>query len=335
VNNIVRLFGQCKVLIICGICCLFIAALCLVYVKNMSFTKARVRNTSDERMFVERNVPELHFISQTRNAHGLEFFREQYSSVVATSISDELVRLAELRHWSRQQQGEFTERKWKGDGFGLEDPVQYLKEQRSGVPGACRRFAYILTGVLLSAGFDARLVHFASDFNDDTFNHTLVEVWVDSLNKWILIDSDYDTFYLIDGHPASLFEMYKVVQSGDFRRISFERNGSSSLPEPKVFKFDNETPSLLVRSIKHIYISNTNAFFDGYRVSLFGKRRIEFIHYSKEPLTPAYPEMKKIVLLLTVLLSLVVIVILFFVFIGRVYKLFTQHKSGLNSRCLE
>ncbi len=44
----------------------------------------------------------------------------------------------------------------------------------------------------------------------------------------------------------------------------------------------------------HLFIAMSNAVFDGYAVRIAGRKRISFLHYSREA---AYPEFRKQVLL--------------------------------------
>ena len=62
-----------------------------------------------------------------------------------------------IRRWVRRQQPQ-DEYMWLPPfRKNHENPHRLLEEQRNGIPGACRRFSYILLGALLSAGFDARI----------------------------------------------------------------------------------------------------------------------------------------------------------------------------------
>lgn len=287
---------------------LAVSWLCISTVRDMAFSKAEVINTNRADYFTESLPARASaFVRQDPGSVNLRQMRAELERDLAPVLAhtDELTVLVAVRHWCRSQQGAFSEQKWRGDSEAHENPLKALAEQREGKPGARRRFAYILTGALTSLGFDARLVHFAPDFSDATFNHTLVEVWSLSVGKWLLIDSDYDTFYLVDGQPASLLELYTVVKEGSYERLGFERNGSTFLPEPRVYENQGNTKDLgtLLRSVRHIYFAKTNAFFDGYGVGFFLGKRIDFTHYSDPPYAPDYPGWKKGSLLFMAIVS--------------------------------
>lgn len=251
------------------------------YVLNLIFTKSTVYNTNDKAVFTNRKTPRFNFVFQDRESDNLKYFKEEIKEIISRPL-DELSLAIEIRKWGRRQQVNF------GPGGSSDNPIELLKEQRAGAPGACRRFGVILTTALVSAGFDARLVGAAPDFNDQSFNHTFVEVWIEKLNKWILIDSTYDCLYLVDGKPASLIEIYETVKKVEYGRISFQRDGSSYFPKPEIFT-ENGDLSPLIQSFRHIYFALSNAFADGYCVRFIGEKRINWVHYYDE-LTPRHPD---------------------------------------------
>jgi hypothetical protein len=164
-----------------------------------------------------------------------------------------------------------------------EDPHRLLREQRSGLPGACRRFSYILLGALLSAGFDARLLFFASSpYRRQVFLHAIVEVWIGELGQWVLLDPTYDCIMMIEGRAASAMELRNVVENGDLTQVAFDRNGSALKPVPQAKFF--------YKCCRHLFLGLSNAVFDGYGVRMFGAKRIHFLHYGK---LKKYPELSK------------------------------------------
>ena len=151
-----------------------------------------------------------------------------------------------------------------GDGEDSVDPEVLLAQQRRGVPGACRRFAYVYLGSLLSAGLNARVVSWDTSFYDrETRGHTLVEVWIDELHTWVLMDAMGDHEFLVDGRPASLIDVREAVVRGEPQRVSTEHPslGRVSL-------------ALTPEALRHIYVSRTNAVFGVLTMS-----PISFLHY--------------------------------------------------------
>jgi Transglutaminase-like superfamily len=197
--------------------------------------------------------------------------------------------IAALRHWARSQQSSepalwrFSPEKDSGDV----DPGILLEQQHSLTPGACRRFGYILAGALVSAGIPARLVSLQATFSDG-LGHIMVEAWVDELGKWILVDPTNDTMFLVDGHYASLLELRKALLSGELQRISFERNGSSLEPTPKLQYFSEIS--------RHAFVFRNECYFTDPPLGKGSLWRLQILHYVDE-YAPPYPESTKKALL--------------------------------------
>jgi Transglutaminase-like superfamily len=161
------------------------------------------------------------------------------------------------------------------------NPDILLAQQRRGVPGSCRRFAYVYLGSLLSAGLNARVVNWNSSFYDRTSRggHTLVEVWIEELHTWVLMDAMSDYEFLVDGRLASLIDVREaVVVRGEPHRVAAHH--------PSLGRVSLElTPEVL----HHIYVSRTNAVFDGYSVATLTTKPISFFHYVDQWAAP-YPQ---------------------------------------------
>jgi hypothetical protein len=169
-----------------------------------------------------------------------------------------------------------------------EDPNEYLNQQRKGIRSACRRFSYLLTGALLSQGVNARVVSIAADFDRDSLLvHNVVEAWVPKLNKWIVLDPTHDAFVLVDGAMASALEIHAADRPESLKTVSFDQHGCHHhMPKMEDYR----------RSYRHVFVSRTNAVFDGYRYGLFATKQITFAHYC-EPGVEPFPQQKKRVLL--------------------------------------
>jgi hypothetical protein len=267
------------------------ASTCFVAVRNLTFSQSVVRNTPRVDDVTARVPPG--FIYQSVEAPGLVHFRRHIEGVVSWDVP-ELERIASIRRWVRDQQSD-DPRVWEAPGETVStDPEVLLRGQRTGLPGACRRFSYVLLGALLSAGFQARFVSMTNSVLESANQHAMVEVWVEALDKWVLVDATLDTMFVVDGRFASLPELRAALLRGEHARIRFERNGSTRLPQPRV-----ETYAVMAR---HAWFGNTNAVFDGYRVVPVGLRRMQFVHLVDAAADP-YPEGRKNALLCAMLVS--------------------------------
>lgn len=212
-------------------------------------------------------------------------------------------RIAALRHWARSQQSSDPEL-WRFPpeaDTGDVDPGILLEQQHALMPGACRRFGYVLAGALVSVGIPARLVSLQAFFTDG-LGHIMVEAWVDDLNKWILVDPTADTMFLVDGRYASLLELREALLSGSLDRIRFERNGSILEPAPNM-KYFKEIP-------RHAFVFTNECFFTDPPRTKASLWRTRVLHYVDE-YAPPYPEFARTTLLVGIA-ALVACGLLFF-----------------------
>ena len=91
------------------------------------------------------------------------------------------------------------------------DPREICSMQngKMSVKGHCMSYAAVLINTLTALGFHSR--HWAANgFRD--MDHEVVEVWVDSLGKWIYLDPSLSQYYLdpVTKTPLSLKEMHDI-----------------------------------------------------------------------------------------------------------------------------
>jgi len=103
-------------------------------------------------------------------------------------------------------------------------------------------------------------------------NHSIAEVWIPSLSKWVLMDAMGDSMFAVDEVPASALDIYECARRGVLDRVELiGRQSCMSVDQNNVR-----------RLFKHVYVSMTNALFDGYSVCLFGRKRVSFAHFANE-----------------------------------------------------
>lgn len=263
------------------------SSLSFYFLSRLVVLRAPVSDIRTSIALRERYLP--HFTSQRPNSESLVRFRELLGAILKKEYIDSLSKVTEIRQWVRRQQSQDA-RVWLiRETKNHEDPHRLLAEQKDGKPGSCRRFSYIFLGALLSAGFEARIVSFASSLDRwKAKRHVGVEVWIDELEKWVFVDPTCDTTVRVQGTPASAIEVLEAVTDGHVDALSFDRNGTMLEPHPTI--------DLYAMCCRHMFVATTNAVFDGYSVRMFGTNRIGFLHYSKES---TYPQSRKRVLLAT------------------------------------
>lgn len=100
------------------------------------------------------------------------------------------------------------------DGWSTDYPfdpreICSLQDRKMSIKGHCMSYAVVLINSLTAFGYYSR--HWsANGFRD--MDHEVVEVWVDSLRKWIYLDPSLSQFYLDPktNNPLSLKEMHDI-----------------------------------------------------------------------------------------------------------------------------
>jgi hypothetical protein len=269
------------------LCCI-----CLRLLSQIIMVKARIVNTSSPSIFSARKLPG--FIEQSQGSEALGRFRRHLDQVLSVEYQNSLAKVVAIRCWVRRQQSQDRLVWLTPAGVTHEDPHRLLKEIREGLPGSCRRFSYILLGALLSAGFDARIVGFTNSLNRrDSKQHLLVEVWLEELGQWVLLDPTFDTLITVGGKVASAIELHLAIADADPSRIAFARERGALIPHPRLELFEFYC--------RHMFVAMSNAIFDGYAIRILGQRRIQFFHFSHDG---KYPEVLKHLLLVAACCSL-------------------------------
>jgi hypothetical protein len=242
----------------------------------LSYWRCTVENTNNPHSINERGVGPR----QNPNTIGLLRFQRRVAPLLKPDWKT-VDTIAALRHWARTQQSSDSQ-VWlfsPDADSGDVDPGILLEQGHALMPGACRRFGYILAGALVSVGIPARLVSLQAFFTDG-LGHIMVEAWDDDWKKWILVDPTADTMFLVDGRYASLLELREALLSGSLDRIRFERNGSILEPAPNMKYF--------TKISRHAFFFPNECFFTDPPRTKASVWRTRMIHYVDEHNTP-YP----------------------------------------------
>lgn len=111
---------------------------------------------------------------------------ENYKDLEAVNQFDMYLKLC---HWTHSQ--------WKHsvpDPYPLSNAIDILRDIRSGKTGGfCGQYSYVLADVLKSMGFFA--VRYVELWSNENKSHFVVEAWLDSHRKWVVLDADEDIYY--------------------------------------------------------------------------------------------------------------------------------------------
>lgn len=255
---------------------IMLAGFPLLSVQKLTYSRAAVENVDDPEWLSLPSPPG--FVHQSSSAPGLLRFRRHIEHLLAAKM-DTLQKVTLLLHWARRQQSWETLAETEPGWFESDNPEQLLAEQRASVPGSCRRFAYVLTGTLVSAGITARVVNLAADFTDEGNNHTLTEAWIPERNQWVLVDAMGDAFVFLGNQPVSALTALRALRSRS-SRLSL-RSGDRTIPMPPAFF-----------QYKHLFVANSNALFDTPNTIPLHHGHFSFKHFVDEGIEP-YPVFRK------------------------------------------
>jgi len=155
------------------------------------------------------------FSYQPYDEKRLAALRKEYKlDEVVASARDEFEAMVLLRNWTRSQfrrvDYQFLMRNF--------DVLQILKGNIRNTAGAphnpatqfrpCHFFPLFYSQVLLSMGYQPRLVRISHAEERGYNGHGMTEVWSNQFRKWITMDPDLNIYYEKDGIPLNLVEVH-------------------------------------------------------------------------------------------------------------------------------
>ena len=150
---------------------------------------------------------------------------------VVEGEADEWKRILLLRHWIRAniEIENVNPPETRGDPFAL------LDSALQGGRFHCTHFSRILHAVLNSFGYVTRRLGCGPGLIDDGGHHGVNEVWVNKLNKWVIVDAKYDSHFEKDGVPLSALEIRDLIWKGEKESIVRIKgpNGKPMQPNPE------------------------------------------------------------------------------------------------------
>ncbi len=154
----------------------------------------------------DRTQPAPQFVVQyddPKNPRFVEMRREFGIDDVVAGAKTDHDRLRLLTHW--------VSTRWEHSPYQMaskSDPVTILREALKGGRFICREYAIVMAGVAAAYGLPARVVNLMPrDVETKSEAHSVAEVWLDDLKKWVLADGQYGAIGELDGVPLSAVEL--------------------------------------------------------------------------------------------------------------------------------
>ena len=118
------------------------------------------------------------------------------------------------------------------------DPLYTWDAMQAGVPAQCTDFAGLMVSALTALDVsEARLWHFSSGTAWNSSGHSVTEVWVPELNRWVMLDSMNNAYVLADGVPGSVTEIREILLGGDTARLEPVVGPDPHVPPDEILDF--------------------------------------------------------------------------------------------------
>jgi transglutaminase-like putative cysteine protease len=140
----------------------------------------------------------------------LQKLRTQYKldEVVAGAASD----YEKVRAISRWVRG-----RWRHNGRSQpsrSDPISILEEAAQGKQFRCVEYSIVASGALNALDIRSRLLALKTadvETRKSGAGHVVVEAFLHDLNRWIMIDAQWDVIPVLDGKPLNAVELQRAL----------------------------------------------------------------------------------------------------------------------------
>jgi hypothetical protein len=88
----------------------------------------------------------------------------------------------------------------------------------------CRYLSIALTECLLAVGIKARTIYIMPFSPYDLDNHVVCEVWIDELNKWVMIDPTYNLYAIHNDTKLSVIELRRLL--ANHKEVTFNEKAN-------------------------------------------------------------------------------------------------------------
>ena len=151
-----------------------------------------------------RPAPEFPVLyDDLKDSHLSEMRREFAIDDVVAGAKDDFERLRRLALW--------VSRRWEHSPSQMaskSDPITILREAQKGGRFICREYAIVMAGVASAYGMPSRVVNLLPrEVETRSEAHSVAEVWLEELHKWVLADGQYGAIGELSGIPLSAVEL--------------------------------------------------------------------------------------------------------------------------------
>lgn len=155
---------------------------------------------------------------------------------------------------------------------------QYKKRE---TVGSCYNDAILFSFLAQVNNFKVRTVQFINKDGYGNDGHTLVELWFNSLQKWVLVDAQNSALFYKNKTPCSALELRNEVLTLDstvfYNTISIHQFQGFSIPKQRLYSFFKKNcTDFAVSSFSNPQTNVANSYFYGIAHSI-SKRNNKFL----------------------------------------------------------
>ncbi|KAA9339274.1 transglutaminase domain-containing protein [Hymenobacter busanensis] len=147
-----------------------------------------------------------------RNNAYLAQLRQQYHlDAVVQGARNDTERALRLLHWVHQQ--------WDHNGENQptkSDALSILEEVKQGKQFRCVEYGIVATSCLNAFGLKSRVLGLKTkdvETTESGAGHVLLETWLPDLQKWVLLDGQWDVMPVLKGKPLNAVEFQQAIVS--------------------------------------------------------------------------------------------------------------------------
>jgi len=186
-------------------------------------------------------------------------FKDEIRSLIRNKTDDFGIMLETAKYAiSSQNDGNsFAQQSPKGKALKWDSPEGMLRQIRAGVRGAhCFHRAILFSAYLSAAGLKSRLWALENEKFNSTA-HTVNEVYIPSLKKWVFVDIMFGFYVTGRGNPLSFLELRARLLNNRAGNILLQKIGAGAWS-------DNKIPVFYPKLVQCVFLRSRNDFIKKY-----------------------------------------------------------------------
>ncbi len=166
--------------------------------------------------------------SKPNNSYLTELRKEFKLDELVKDSEDDLDKILIVTNWVHNL--------WEHDGSNQpkkRDPISILREVQKGEQFRCVEYAVVINGCLNALGIPSRVIGLKTkdvETRKSGAGHVVVEAYLRDLNKWVMVDGQWNVIPIHNGDPINTVELQRVLANGEegLSIASLEKNNKSN-----------------------------------------------------------------------------------------------------------